>query len=198
MDDRVVITGTGISCSLGTTRDEVWGSMLAGRSGIRPIEGFDTVGFGCRVAAQIQELNPRDLGISPKDSRIMDTHAYMLMKSSRDAYREAKLDTASVPAEETGFYAGMGMVDYRIEDLLPAVHKSLNSGGGLDYDAFFSEGYKEVYPLWPLSMLNNISFCQVAINLNIKGDNTVFSPHADSGAQAVIEGMSAIREGKAQ
>ena len=92
----------------------------------------------------------------------------------------------------------MGMVDYDVESLLPAVLKSLDSEGSINYDAFYSDGYKEIYPLWPLSMLNNISFCQVAINLDIKGENSVFSPAADSGAQAMIEGFNTVLDKKAR
>jgi 3-oxoacyl-[acyl-carrier-protein] synthase II len=68
----------------------------------------------------------------------------------------------------------------------------------VDYDRFYSGAYQEIFPLWPLSMLNNISFCQVAINLGIRGDNTVFCPHADSGLHAVIEAMNSLREKKSR
>jgi 3-oxoacyl-[acyl-carrier-protein] synthase II len=47
-------------------------------------------------------------------------------------------------------------------------------------------------------MLNNISFCQVAMSLDIQGENTVFSPHADSGAMAVAEGMKCLVDRRAQ
>jgi 3-oxoacyl-[acyl-carrier-protein] synthase II len=58
--------------------------------------------------------------------------------------------------------------------------------------------HQEILSALALSMLNNISFCQVAVSLGIKGENTVFSPHADSGAQAIIEGVNTIIEKKAQ
>jgi len=197
-DNRVVITGAGIICSLGIEREEVWNALLSGKTGIRSIRGFDSSGFECTSAAQVKDINPRDLGIHPRDSRIMDTHSYMLMKCARDAFYQADLDKASIPKEDIGFFAGMGMVDYKAEDLLPSVLKSLHSSGSLNYDMFFTDGYREIYPLWPLSMLNNISFCQVAISLDMRGENTVFSPHADSGAQAVAEGTQTLLEGTAQ
>jgi 3-oxoacyl-[acyl-carrier-protein] synthase II len=197
-DNRVVITGAGIVCSLGKGREEVWNAMLSGKTGISPIKGFDTSGFECTSAAQVKDLNPRDLSIHPRDSRIMDTHSYMLMKCARDAFSQADLDKATIPKEDIGFFAGMGMVDYKSEDLLPSVLKSLNSSGSLNYDMFYTDGYREIYPLWPLSMLNNISFCQVAISLDMRGENTVFSPHADSGAQAIAEGMQTLLDGTAQ
>jgi 3-oxoacyl-(acyl-carrier-protein) synthase len=139
-----------------------------------------------------------ELGVHPRDARIMDTHAHLLMKSTRDAFQQAGLDRTSIPREEIGFFAGMGMVDYEVEDLLPAVVKSLDGRGTLDYSAFYSRAYTEIYPLWPLKMLNNIGFCQVAMQLNIQGENTVFSPHGDSGAMAVTEGVKSVRDQRVQ
>jgi len=196
-NDRVVITGTGLVCSLGSTILEVWNAIMSGKRGIRQIEGFDAQGFQCSIAAQVQRLDPDALGFEPRDSRIMDVHSLMLMKSIRDALAHAAVDSASVPREKLALFAGMGMVDYRINDLLPAVVKSGSAGELFDYRSFYKEGYKEIHPLWPLSMLNNISFCQVAIALDIQGENTVFSPDSDSGSCAVAEAMWSLQEGSA-
>ena len=194
--ERVVITGAGIVCALGSSLPSVWDALISGSHGIRPIEGFDARGFACDVAAQVNGSHPHALGIDPRDTRIMNTHSSMLMKAARDAFLASALDAALIPRESIAFFAGMGMIDYRVEDLLPAVLKSLDVRGALDYAAFYTEGYREIHPLWPLSMLNNISFCQVAIDLDIQGENTVLSPHADSGAQAVSEAMKCVEDGK--
>ncbi len=197
MDNKAVITGVGLVSALGLNALETWTALLSRKSGIRPIEEFDVRGFECQAAAKVSGLDPVDLNLHPRDSRIMDRHAFMLMKCSQDAYRQAALYQASIPPEEVGFFAGIGMVDYNIGDLLPAVLKSADASGNLDYNAFYAHGFQEIYPLWPLSMLNNISFCQVAINLGIKGENGVFSPHADSCVQAIAEATQTILEQKA-
>ncbi len=197
-DDRAVITGAGVVCSLGSRASEVWDALVSGKTGIKSIEGFDPRGFACRSAAEVRQLDPLELGIHPRDSRIMDRHSYLLMKCARDAYVQAGLQGSSLQREEIGFFAGMGMVDYDAEDLLPAVLKSLNAEGHLDYPAFYSDAYKEIYPLWPLKMANSISFCQVAVSLDLQGENAVFSPHADSGAMAVAEGVKALLDKRAR
>ena len=194
--DRVVITGAGIVCALGNSLPSVWDAVVSGHHGIRPLEGFDAAGFDCAVGAQVPALSPHSLGIDPRDTRIMNTHSSMLLKAARDAFSASGLDATPLPKETIAFFAGMGMVDYRVEDLLPAVLNSLDTRGELDYAAFYTGGYREIHPLWPLSMLNNISFCQVAIDLDIQGENTVLSPHADSGAQAVSEAMKCVEDRK--
>ncbi len=89
----------------------------------------------------------------------------------------------------------MGMVDYGIADLLPAILKSRDLHGNLNYGQFYAQGYREIYPLWPLAMLNNVAFCQVAIALTIRGANAVFSPHADAAVQALAEGVASLQQG---
>ncbi len=198
MDDRIVVTGTGLISSLGHTARETWDSLLAGRSGIKPIKDFDASGFDCCVAAQVNGLDVAGLEIHPRDARIMDKHSFMLMKCAHDAYAQAGIARQGIPGEEIGLFAGMGMVDYKVDDLLPAVLKSRDSQGNFSYEKFFSEGYQEIFPLWPLSMLNNISFCQVAISLDIRGENAVFSPHADSGIQAISEAVEVLIDKRAK
>jgi 3-oxoacyl-[acyl-carrier-protein] synthase II len=198
MNDSVVITGTGLVSALGLDSLKTWEALLSGKQGIHQISDFDACGFECHAAAQVHDLNPSMLDIHPRDARIMDKHSFMLLKCAHDAYKQSKLDSASVASEDIGFFAGMGMVDYNISDLLPSVKTSMTPEGDLNYDAFFSQGYREIYPLWPLSMLNNISFCQIAIRLNMRGENTVYSPHADSGAQAIAEALQTVLEKRAR
>lgn len=201
MTEAVVITGAGITTSLGHTVSDVWTALLAGQAGIRPFQQNDTglsaASPDCRVAATVNGLDPAGLGIHPRDARIMGRHAHMLIKASRDAHAAASVDRAAMSPEDIGFYAGMGMVDYSVDDLLPCVLKSLAGDGSIDYDRFYTSAYREIHPLWPLSMLNNISFCQAAIGLDIRGENTVFSPHADSGALAIAEGVRTLLEDRA-
>ncbi len=196
MNDQVVITGAGLVSSLAQTTSGTWEELISGKSGIHPIKDFNATGFECRAAALAHGLGAEELNVHPRDARIMDRHAYMLLKSSRDAFQQASLPD-SLPSEDIGYFSAMGMVDYNIEDLLPSVLKSMDNQGGLDYDKFFSGAYREIHPLWPLSMLNNINFCQVAIDLGIKGENTTFAAHSDSAIHSIIEAYNAVLELKA-
>ena len=60
-DRRVVVTGLGLVSSIGLDEDTVWKSLLAGRSGIRPLEGFDLDGIDVVNGAQVDtaELDER-------------------------------------------------------------------------------------------------------------------------------------------
>ena len=195
-DTRVVITGTGLACSLGKNTAETWNALLSGKTGIKPVRGFDTSGFGPCFAAQVEGLSPDSLGVRPRDARIMDLHSFLLLMAGREAFMTAHPVHSGMLGEEMGFFAGMGMIDYKIDDLLPAVLKSLAPDGSMDYHAFYAAGYQEIHPLWPLSVLNNITFCQVAIDLGIRGENSVFCPH--EGMIAVTEGLSNVLEARSR
>ncbi|MBF0488636.1 MAG: hypothetical protein HQK98_10795 [Nitrospirae bacterium] len=203
MDERAVITGIGVVCALGRTPDEVWEGLLYGRCGAARIDFVDFAEFPCKSAAITACPTPQDLHISPRDARIMNTHSFLLMESAVQAYRNAAIETTpEITPEAIGFFAGLPMVDYETDDLLAAVLKSSLPGGaiegGLDYGTFYTKGYREIYPLWPLSMLNNIALCQSSVRLKIRGENAVFSAHADSGVSAIAEGVAAALSGRAK
>ena len=197
MENKVVITGVGLVSSLGNDFDTTWKKLLEGESGISRIDDFDIEGFKCPYGAIVHGLDSDELKIHKKDSRVMDRHAYMLLKSSRDAFQSSSIDLELTPPECVGYFAAMGMVDYHIDDLAAAVIHAMDDDGKLNYEKFFSGAYENIHPLWPLSMLNNINFCQAAIDLGIKGENVVFCPHSAASIHAVIEAYHTVLEKKA-
>jgi 3-oxoacyl-[acyl-carrier-protein] synthase II len=195
--DSVVITGRGAVCSLGNSVEEINRTLMAGKSGAEEIIDFDTGEFSF-PAARVKNLPAVKTDIHPQLARTMGKHLSLLLSSIEGALNSARIGSGMFDARDIGFFAGMGMVDYRVEDLLPAVLKSLNQAGDLDYDRFFQSGYQEIYPLWPLGMLNNVAFCQAAIHFGLRGENCVFSPHGDAGIAAVAEAVKVLEEGKAK
>ena len=197
MQDKVVITGVGLVSALGNDLDTTWKNLLNGQSGISRIDEFDVEGFHCQHGAFVRGLDPDELGVRGKGGRIMDRHAYMLLKSTRDAFRYSSIDLEVTPPERVGYFAAMGMVDYHVDDLLEAVINATDDDGKLNYEKFFSGTYQDIHPLWPLSMLNNIHFCQVAIDLGIKGESIVFCPHSPAAVDAVMEAYHTVLGNKA-
>jgi len=195
--DDVVITGLGAVCSLGNSIEEIAERFLSGESGVREITDFDTGGLS-PLAAQVKNPPAIKTDIHPELARSMGKHLSLLLASTEEAFCSARIGSGMFDPQDIGFFAGMGMVDYRIEDLLSAALKSMNRDGSPDYDRFFAVGYQEIYPLWPLGMLNNVAFCQASIHFGVRGENCVFSPHGDAGIQAVAEAVKVLEDGKAK
>jgi len=194
---RVAITGVGAVCSLGNSVREILLGLTSGKSGIKEISDFDADGFGC-MAAQVKNPPSVKTDVNPQLARSMGKHLSLLLSPTEQALGSAGIGPGTFDPRDMGCFAGMGMVDYHVEDLLPAVVKSLDPSGNLDYDRFFPVGSREIYPLWPLAMLNNVAFCQASIHFGLRGENCVFSPHGDAGIQAVAEAVRVLEEGKAK
>ncbi len=185
---RVAITAAAVRTALGSTPDEVWQAIQAGHSGIRPIVGFDASGFSVTEAAQIWREPD-----APEDDpalRILGPHGRLLDAVCLEAHGAARLETLA--RERVGLFVGMGMVDSSVDDLAPAALASRDDAGQLSLERFFAGPYRQIHPLWPLSMLNNVAAGQIAIDLDIRGDNAVLAADADAGVRALLEGARSL------
>ncbi len=196
-EEIIVITGSGAVCPLGNSTEEIRNCLFGGqpyRNGRSDPSENDAL---YRDALQTWKIPELKTDIQPQLAKSMGKHLALLLLSAEEVFETAGLAATGLQPGELGFFAGMGMVDYHVDDLIPAVVKSVSTSGELDYEKFFSSAFQEIYPLWPLAMLNNVAFCQVAIHLGLRGENCVFTPHGDAGVQAVAEGVKILREGKA-
>ena len=99
---RVVITGLGIVSPVGNDVATAWASILGGRSGIAPIERFDTSGFPTHFGGEIRKLELEPY-MSAKDAAIDAMISELLRARDRTAFVSAvrALDRALM----SGFYA---------------------------------------------------------------------------------------------
>src|ERR1051326_4093766 len=92
---RVVVTGIGLVTPLGIGLENVWGRLLAGESGVRPIQSFDVSDLPARVAAQVPKgdkesgLFNADDWVPPKDQRRMETFIVYAMAAADQAVADA-------------------------------------------------------------------------------------------------------------
>ena len=68
---RVVVSGMGMISPIGHNVDESWQAALAGKSGIRQNEGFDTEAFGVKICGNVVDFDISDY-MNPKEARRMD------------------------------------------------------------------------------------------------------------------------------
>ena len=62
---RVVVTGIGIVSPVGVGLKESWGNILAGKSGVSPIDEFDTTGYAVTFAATVKNFDVHASSPSP-------------------------------------------------------------------------------------------------------------------------------------
>ena len=74
---KIVITGMGVVCPVGTGLEYAWANLLKGKSGIRAITEFDVSDIASKIAGvpvrgtEPGEYNP-DVVVEPKEQRKMD------------------------------------------------------------------------------------------------------------------------------
>ena len=84
MRRRVVVTGVGMLCSVGTGTEECWAAILAGKGGIGPITQFDATRFSCRIAGEVKNFDPLKY-VEKKDVKKMGRFIQFAMAASEFA-----------------------------------------------------------------------------------------------------------------
>jgi len=56
---RVVVTGIGVVTSIGIGVDAFWAAILAGTSGIGPVESFDSARYAQHIGGEVKHFDPR-------------------------------------------------------------------------------------------------------------------------------------------
>ena len=90
---KVVITGVGTVNPVGLDVDETWRSLVAGNSGIGPIQAFDPERWGLesRIAGEVDGFQAEEL-LGKKDARRLDRFSQMALVAAREAVAQAGLE----------------------------------------------------------------------------------------------------------
>jgi nodulation protein E len=112
MRKRVVITGMGGLCGLGTSAAEIWNAMRAGRSAIGPISNpalHDT-----RVASGCEIKTLPDHGVERKQLVAMDRFSLLAVIAAREASRNAGLSIDETNTQRIGTIVGVGVCGWEV------------------------------------------------------------------------------------
>lgn len=107
MRRRVVVTGWGTVTPLGNDVESTWSAMLASRSGISPITGFEVSDLSTRIGGEIRGFDP-DVYLPRPVSRRMDTYARYAFAAAVQARDAAKLVVDDELAPRLGVLIGSG------------------------------------------------------------------------------------------
>src|SRR5207248_3373108 len=105
---RVVITGMGTVNPLGSAVRDYWQALLAGRSGIGPIEQFDTAAFKVRFGGEVKGFAPEAV-IEPKTARRLDRFAQFALVASIAAVKDSGIDFGREDPYRCGIILGSGI-----------------------------------------------------------------------------------------
>jgi 3-oxoacyl-[acyl-carrier-protein] synthase II len=187
MSTSVVVTGLGATTPLGGDVASTWSALLAGRSGVKPIEADWAKDLPVKIAATIA-VEPSE--ILPRHRlRRLDRCQQFALIAAHEAWRDA------------GFAFGDEDSGSRIDgDRLGAV---VSSGiGGIittldSYDALREKGWQRVSPFAVPMLMPNGAAGQVSIEFGAQAGAHALASACASSAEAIGYGIDMIRSGRA-
>jgi len=69
--ERIVITGVGVVSAIGSG-EEFWNNLVAGKSGITPITGFDASKFPTTIGGEVKDFEAKPWFNNPKNAKATD------------------------------------------------------------------------------------------------------------------------------
>lgn len=171
---RVVITGMGMVSPLGADVASSWEGILAGRSGITPIEHMDVSAFSTRIGGSVKGFDVEQY-LSAKEARKLDLFIQYGLAASFQAMRDSGLEINDGNRERVGVAMGSGI-------------------GGLtnieaNCQSLLAQGPRRISPFFvPGSIINMVSGF-LSIHLGLQGPNYAIATACTTATHCI--GMAA-------
>ncbi len=176
---RVAVTGIGVVTPLGTGIEAFWDGVLSERVAVAPITRFDTDGYRSRIAAQIDDFEPRDF-VARKRLHWTDRFSQFSIAASRLALDDAGYHPNGA-SNDVGVYLGSALGGLAFADE--------------QHDVFRDQGLDAVKPLLAISVFGGAATCNVAIEFDLRGPTVANGNSCASGAVAIGDAFRAVARG---
>lgn len=182
---RVVITGMGIVSCFGWDVESFYAKLLAGESGVVPIQNFPCEDFPTRFAAAIQEFDAEGY-LDKKQARRVDPFISYTVVAGKRALEMAGLaeeQRGALDKERCGVLVGAGMGGM-----------SVFYGG---VETYLTKGFRRITPFFVPYIITNMGGALLAIELGFMGPNYSISTACATGNYCIFSAAEHIRNGHA-
>jgi len=179
---RVVITGLGLVCGVGNTAPEVWRQLLAGASGMAPIQGFDSTGFSTTFAAEVKNFDPLNF-VEKKEARKMGRFIHFAFAAVHEAMEQSGLKITPENAERVGVFIGSGIGGFEI---IEREHSNLLAGGP-----------RKISPFFIPAVIVNMAAGQISIRYGAQGPISATATACATSANSIGDSVRMILHGDA-
>ena len=176
---EVVVTGLGMTTPVGGDVASSWSAILAGQSGVRPIDAEWIAEQPSRIAGQLA-VEPSEV-LTKVETRRLDRSQQAAVIAAREAWQDA--GAPAVEPERLGTVIGTGIGG--VSSLLEA------------YDTLNERGWSRVSPHMVTMIMPNGPAAVVGLEIGARAG--VHSPVSAcaSGAEAIANAARMIRDGRA-
>jgi len=181
---RAVITGIGPITCIGIGKENFWRGIVAERSGISLVTGFDTSQFHAHCGGEIRDWDGTAF-FPPNRLKRLDRYAQFAVASALMALEDAGLPwSREKPRAEVGVSFGTAL-------------------GGIanaeaEHQRFLKKGSRGVNQTLALQVFGGSAHSNIAIECGFRGVGTTNSNSCASGTVAVGEALRYIRDGMAE
>ncbi|HWZ25232.1 MAG TPA: beta-ketoacyl-ACP synthase II [Verrucomicrobiae bacterium] len=183
MTRRVVVTGVGLVCALGTGTEESWSNLVAGKSGVGPITLFDTTGFDCKIGGEIKNFDPFRW-IEKKELKKMGRFIQVALAGADFAIKMSGWKREDSDLDEVGVYVSSGIGGF---DIIEREHIKLMQGGPGRISPFFIP-----------SAIVNLASGHISIRYGARGPNSATATACSASAHAIGDSFKIIERGAAE
>ena len=177
---RVVVTGLGIVSPVGSTVEKAWANIVAGKSGITPIDVFDASEMPVRISGAVRDFNADDY-VPTKDQKKMDTFVLYGLAAGLQALEDSGLEVTEANADRIGVAIGSGIGG------LPYIERS--------YGAYLKGGARKISPFFVPSAIINMVAGNLSIMRGLKGPNISIVSACATGTHNIGDAMRMIMYG---
>ncbi len=182
MGRRVVVTGLGLICGVGNSTKEVWDALLAGKSGVARIKGFDASNHACQIAAEVKNFDPLKY-IEKKEVKKMGRFIHFAIAAADEAMKMSGLKVTPENEERVGVHIGSGIGGF---DIIEREHSALMEGGP-----------RRISPFFIPSAIINLAAGQVSMRHGAKGPNEATATACTTSAHSIGDSFRIIQHNDA-
>jgi 3-oxoacyl-[acyl-carrier-protein] synthase II len=191
---RIAITGVGMVTPVGLDAPTTWTNLVAGRSGVGAIRGFDAGGFPTRIGAEVKDF---DVARLIRDRRLLKfatrAHGFALA-AAEEAIRDAGIRPSTATGTRWGCAIGAGMMGVGFNEV-QTVHDFCGTDGefqpaGLIDNAFPAD------PVGFCRSQTNAGLALLTRHFGVRGYATAVHTACASGGQAVGTALKVMRRGQ--
>ena len=178
---RIVITGVGGICALGTNADAIWHSMREGRSGIGPITNVPLHELKVDIGAEIKELPEH--GLDRRRLATMDRFSLLAVIAAGEALGHAGISVDATNTSRIGAVIGAGICGWdSIED---------------NYRSILLEGRKRADIFTVPRVMTGAPAGQVSMQYGLRGPVFGVTSACSTANHAFASGMDQLLLGRA-
>lgn len=179
---RIVVTGMGMVSPLGLTVEDSWQNILAGNSGIAPVEAFDVSAYSSRISGSVKNFDPL-LYFSAKDVRKVEIFLQFGVAAAFQAMDDAGLEVSEENAHRIGVAIGSGIGG------LPMIEKN--------HEQLLKSGPRRISPFFIPGAIINMVAGYLSIMRGLKGPSISIVTACTTGTHNIGEAARMIAYGDA-